>query len=339
MPGGEFGFEPDAERAARLSAEIADRFAASLRIVADRLADQPGVDRAALDRLAEETAAARRLDPTRSALFHRAVAAFRAGDRTEAARLVGRLGEFPQRPRAMPPQVADLDDADLGPGVAAIFAELVDVEPDNRLDFVAAGPATKDRVKAYLARAAEIMRADAPALAAEIEQLTTLVVVADQGPERLITAHGVSAFEIWGAVCLQGPSMESEMDFLESFTHECAHLLLYALAVGGPVVENPRDQRIWSPFRGQFRTVDGVFHATFVLARMIYVLDAALAGATLTAGERAEAERRRAEDFETFLESLSFLREHAIFTERGRPLIDGAEAYVRRSPVAAAVSA
>lgn len=339
MPGGEFGFEPDAGRAARLSAEIADRFAASLRIVADRLADEPGIDRAALDRLADETAAARRLDPTRSALFHRAVAAFRSGDRPEAARLVARIGGFVQRPIAMPPEVADLDDADLGADVAAIFAGIIDVEPDNRLDLVPAGPAVKARVAAYLARSAEIMRADCPALAAEIEQLTTLVVLADQGPERRIIAHGVSAFEIWGAVFLQGPGMESTIDVLESFTHECAHVLLYAIAVAGPVVENPRDQRIWSPFRGQFRTVDGVFHATFVLARMIYVLEAALAGTTLTPSERAEAERRLASNYETFAESLSFLKEHAVFTERGRALTEGAEAYVRRSQAAAGAAA
>lgn len=332
---GEFGFEPDADRAQRLSAEIADRFAASLRIVADRLGDQPGLDRTALDRLADETAAEGRLDPTRSALFHRAVAAFRSGDRAEAARLVARLGEFRQRPAAIPPQITDLDDGDLGPGIAAIFAALVDIEPDNYLDLVPAGPSTTDRLRTYLARAADIMRADAPALAAEIEQLAVLLVVVDQGSGRRITAHGVSAFEVWGAVFLQGPSIESTIDFLESFTHECAHLLLYAIAVEGPVVENPRDQRIWSPFRGQFRTVDGVFHATFVLARMIYVLDAALAGRTLTAAERAEAERCRTADYETFLESLGFLKEHAIFTERGRTLIEGAEAYVRRSPVAA----
>src|SRR5206468_121331 len=57
--------------------------------------------------------------------------------------------------------------------------------------------------------------------------------------------------------------------YLEHIVHECAHQHLFALQLIDPVVLNDKNELFDAPIRLQKRPMDGIFHACFVLARMV----------------------------------------------------------------------
>ncbi len=57
---------------------------------------------------------------------------------------------------------------------------------------------------------------------------------------------------------------------MAALLHETAHQLLFGLSLDQPVVENDVEERYASPLRPDPRPMDGIFHATFVCARMRY---------------------------------------------------------------------
>ena len=74
--------------------------------------------------------------------------------------------------------------------------------------------------------------------------------------------------------------------------------------------------------------MDGIVHATYVLARMHYCIERLLASDALNLEERAALEttqlRRRAE----YKAGLEVVTAHARFTPTGRALFDGAQRYM-----------
>ena len=74
--------------------------------------------------------------------------------------------------------------------------------------------------------------------------------------------------------------------------------------------------------------MDGIVHATYVLARMHYCIERLLASSVLIAEERERLEvaklRRRAE----YAQGLCVVRSYARFTPVGRALFEGAETYM-----------
>ena len=68
---------------------------------------------------------------------------------------------------------------------------------------------------------------------------------------------------------------EKITDALDFLIHEQSHLYVHLINNDDPIVLNPRE-RYQSPLREEKRPLIGVYHATFVLARVYYVLTKAL---------------------------------------------------------------
>ncbi len=81
---------------------------------------------------------------------------------------------------------------------------------------------------------------------------------------------GASSFMLWGAVLLNVRLYNTRLDMLAVLIHEAAHQLLFGYSSREPLVENSVEERYKSPLRPDPRPMDGIFHATFVCARMHY---------------------------------------------------------------------
>ena len=55
---------------------------------------------------------------------------------------------------------------------------------------------------------------------------------------------------------------------IDCLTHESAHAHLFSLSLGDSFVTNPDDELHLSPLRRDPRPLDGLFHATYVSARI-----------------------------------------------------------------------
>jgi HEXXH motif-containing protein len=226
-------------------------------------------------------------------------------------------------------RVVSLTGVVLGTGMPERFVRHLDSDPAAPLHL---GPVSEPELanaQQRLASTLELLDAAAPELAGEIRALIRDVVFVAGGKDADgLSFDGASCFYLWGALFLNAHAHRDRVSMAEALTHEAAHSLLLGSTFGGPLVENGESERFASPLRIDPRPMDGIVHATYVLARMYYCIERLLSCGALTPDERKQLElaklRRRIE----FSRGLEVVRFHARFTTVGRALFTGAEQYM-----------
>lgn len=89
---------------------------------------------------------------------------------------------------------------------------------------------------------------------------------------------GVSTRRAFGAVYIRAHASgmsgtDSVAYYVEHIVHEAAHTHLNALMHLDPLVENDPAERFASPLRDDLRPMRGIYHASFVLARLVRVFE------------------------------------------------------------------
>ncbi|WP_048862780.1 HEXXH motif domain-containing protein, partial [Acidisphaera rubrifaciens] len=205
------------------------------------------------------------------------------------------------------------------------FAE----DGDTPVDLAPPDPAAFDRACDALTAARAVLAAACPALRDEIDALVGEVVFAAGRISATMTFDGISSFAAFGALVLNAAEHRTVPGALAGYVHEAAHLLLFAHTEGRALVENGPEAIHASPLRPDPRPMDGIFHATFVSARMAFALEHALACDALAASDRDETARLLAGARRAFADGLAILRAAGRPTTVGHALIDAADAAMR----------
>jgi HEXXH motif-containing protein len=171
-------------------------------------------------------------------------------------------------------------------------------------------------------------------LAAEIAEIVRwiMLVKGEIRPEYQGEAYSFgssSALRAWGAITLNAETTASAFNRAITIVHEAAHDVLFALAPKEGVVTNPDSERYGSPLRADPRPLEGIYHATFVLARIDLAARTMLESGRLN-DEQEILARRLLENADLFYDGLATLERHADFTEIGRSALASAENYMRR---------
>jgi HEXXH motif-containing protein len=211
---------------------------------------------------------------------------------------------------------------------AARYRRIVDSDPS--VSFPIHPPRPEDaatcrsRVEAGLA----LLQDADPAGCGEIRALVREIVFA-VGPDRAATEvfDGASALLLWGGILLNARSHETPLAAAQALVHEATHNLLFGLSVGDGLVENA-DERHDSPLRSEPRPLEGIYHATFVLARMHRATRLLAESGRLSARDQSEAELDLAETAKLFGEGLHTLDTHAELTSFGAEVLDGAREWM-----------
>jgi hypothetical protein len=122
-----------------------------------------------------------------------------------------------------------------------------------------------ERSERFLKLAIAGLRDIDPELAAEVQSYVVEVMVcaSDQ-------VHAGSSFRTFGTIYLRELQPDQHwIVYLEHLVHEAAHLHLYALWKNDQIVMNESKGRFSSPLRREPRPLSGIFHAMFVLARLL----------------------------------------------------------------------
>jgi hypothetical protein len=324
---GDAFFDPCAERARGLDARMRRRLADSVSYVAAQVAPQLALPAAELDAF---LARAQRgpLSPHAFGAYYDWVLALEAGDLGDAAEHLADLLAAPAAGQAGP-RILALGDA--GARSADRYRRHVDTDPEQPLTIQPPPPelaaAARARIEAALAR----LDAGHAPLAAEIRALVREVVLA-VGSGDDWSFDGASSFMLWGAIVLNAAEHRSWLDTAQALAHESAHNLLFGLCADGPLLRNDDTERYASPLRVDPRPLDGIFHATFVTARMHQAVARLRAAGVLDADERAEAERALASCTSLFAQGLATLDAHAEPTPLGEAVLAGAREYMARGP-------
>jgi HEXXH motif-containing protein len=185
-------------------------------------------------------------------------------------------------------RVIRLDDDDLGPGQSARFRRLVDDDPEVGRDLRDLSARAFADAFAAATEALALLEAAAPELSGEVRALIREIILV----ETPAATFGASSFQIWGALFLDVKPYSNRVEIAEAIVHETSHTLLFGLGMGKPLVENADEDRFPSPLRTDLRPMDGVVHASFVLARMHYTVTRLLRSGLLTPDEGRLREKR-----------------------------------------------
>ena len=107
------------------------------------------------------------------------------------------------------------------------------------------------------------------------------------------------------------------MILVEGPAHETAHALLFGMTLGADLTTNDPAGRYASPLRRDPRPIEGIVHATYVLARMNHALLALRKAPTLDEGERALIDTKLDRNRASYEAGLDVVLAHARFTPEG----------------------
>ena len=183
-----------------------------------------------------------------------------------------------------------------------------------------------------VAAALDLLHAAVPGLRSEFDELMTTIIFAqrEQSDADVETDGfgGASALRAFGGMLLNVEVEQTVVDCAASLIHEQAHNVLFALSPMEGVVENSEEERFSSPLRYDARPLEGIYHATFVLARMVYGMAQMRASGQISDKEDTAAAMIEKECIPLFFDGLETVRNHGKLTPQGILAMDAAEEYM-----------
>jgi hypothetical protein len=319
-------FESDPIAAALLSDEIGRRLVRSLRYILGEfgrtLACDAGRSGAWIDNI-ERVGRPVALVHT---LFHTLVEELERGDLDRARQLTDRMLSLgTARPGLA---ILALDEDEMGPAPASLIGRFADLEEDNRLDLIAPDPAVVDPAIALIGEGLELILRHDPALDGEFRAMVSEIWLVGQAPGHRFTTAAVSCFQNWGGLIVNPAVQQVPLDIVELFAHEATHLLLFAIAMDEALLTNAPEERYHSPLREEARSMDGLFHATIVAARIMRAMLKQADGEGDGSSIGHDALRRCTGCVRLFEQGLETIEAHAKLTPSGRRVLDDSKAFV-----------
>ena len=203
-------------------------------------------------------------------------------------------------------------------------SESLAAEQIGRLDEARAAGKV-ERIRDALALIAE----HAPRSHAEMDPVIAEIVLAQDPVGTSETELAAcSSLERWGSMLINTDALESSLLLAEAVMHEAAHSYLYGASPVEFHVRNPIGELHKSPLRADPRPMDGIYHATFVLARTCFSMNEFAASVTLDPEMRRDARYRAEQCRSLFEEGYGVLDRHADYTDEGRAIMAAAHDYM-----------
>ena len=323
----ELFFRPDPRRAQQAVADMNRRLADSFRHIAEQARTHIPIDEARLQPLLLDLDGIDRVRPEVFGIYNDMLAAVAADNANHLETLFKVLCDRPVRAGRL--TIRALCDNERRSGEVERIRRYAGTEAASITLFEPTAQDV-DFSRKRLIRALEILRISAPDCYQEFEAIVSeIILIASDPVLEIPDFQGVSIFELWGGIVIN-PSWRHETDFdvAEDLVHEATHELLFALSLDEPLVTNPSSDRFASPLRTDPRPMDGIFHATFVVARVHYALSCMSAGDVMTDAEKERSRAILGDYRRRFRDSVALIREHGQLTDTGRQVLQGAEDYM-----------
>ena len=282
-------------------------------------------DRDAIERLIGDIEAGRRLPPNAFAIYYELVPALMEG-RLEAARAL--FAELAlQRPIDLPFCIMALGEPAMAEKEAR-YLRFMSNDPAYRHVFLPPSAEDLAAFKRQFAGVMELLEQAAPELQAELKAIISELILVVGPKDAKVHFDGGSSYQLWGALFLNAVRHKTRIDVIDSLAHESAHSRLFGLCTEEAPVTNPDEELHPSPLRAERRPMDGVYHATFVSARMHWAMSRLIASGLLTEEERILAIQARDADRRNFEKGDETVAAHGQLTRTGQIALDAARAYM-----------
>lgn len=324
-------FAPDGARARAMDDRAHALLADSLEHIAERAGDLLGTH--GLAARANDLKAGHRFGPATFGLYYQLATALMDGHVDEARR----VNEALIATRSVPGTLSVLSLADLPPPQASLYQQLMDTDPQTRFALL---PPTEPMAADFaqrLQRTLALMHCALPELAQEFVGLIREVCMVVGDRTARYQFDGGSSYMLWGGLFLNIESHETDLQLIEVLAHESAHSLLFGYALDEALVLNDDDELFPSPLRVDKRPMDGIYHATFVSARMHWAMSRLLQSASLSEQERVQVATALQLDARNFAAGDEVVQRHGVLSPTGHAVMTAARQYMRSAAGAPAL--
>lgn len=319
-------FPPCGDRAVALNARMNRELGLSLEHVCEEAAAAIEFDREAMAGLIAHLLEGRCVDPATFARYYDLVDAIYEEDVDRAKTLLGELSAARCGATEVLHVVTLGDDA-LGDENAR-YIEMMNADPSGQMRFQEPPADVADAFRGRLAAGLDLLDAAIPELAREVRAIVRQIVISGSDPKMPYQFDGGSHFQLWGALFLNGKFHPDTVAVVEVLAHESAHSLLFGFCTDEPLTLNEDDELFASPLRHDKRPMDGIYHATFVSARMHWAMTRLAESDRLCEADKARALEAAATDLNNFDAGYGVIAAHGRLSDTGRALIQSAKAYV-----------
>lgn len=269
-----------------------------------------------------------RIKPGLFGRYYKLVLALENGDADQARALSNEIRLNARHHQEF--EILTLTDADLGPE-KEIYTNVINPDPKGTPWIVS--PRSSHGFGPLVVNSIQVIEEADAELSTELFGLVTQIVGASgfRGPGAR-PFGSASSLMLWGLLLIDAERYGSVLEMIQGIVHKSAHLLLFAHSIYEPLVTNAIDERFISPLRSDPRPMDGVFHATFVTARLHRVNKT-----LLECFERLEAPPFSRDELDQklhlyrdlYFRGLETVQKHGKLTATGQRIIEETVDYMR----------
>ncbi|KHF24345.1 hypothetical protein JV46_24870 [Solemya velum gill symbiont] len=325
----DFRFAPDAQRARLIDHRMRTLLGESLEHIADQIRGQISFNEEQLQNIATRLKQGEKYPPSTFAIYTELVKILLAGNFAEAEGLLAEL--LQEKPVTNTPQIAPLDSPLLA-RQAERMKQLMGSDPDTEFPITAPSQQVTETFTSRLGETMKLMESTIPELAGEINALISQIIMVVPDSESDYRFDGGSSYMMWGGLFLNALAHENEIALLEVLAHESAHMLLFGFCRDEMLVSNSDDELFPSPLRFDPRPMDGIYHATWVSARMHWAMSQLINSGQLTQPQLELATSHMQADKVNFENGYGVVKQHAKLTPTGRAVMQPARDYMDSVP-------
>jgi hypothetical protein len=318
-------FKPDAARARALNARMHAELAASLRHVCDESRGVLSFDEAAMGTMLRNLEGGANYPAGIFSRYYELVDAILEDRPAEAERLYADLCQA--RPLGSGLDVKVLGAPELGVD-SERYQQMMNSDPSVDLGFTAPPADVAEAFRGRLAQGLDLLQRGLPELSGEFRAIVREIIICGSDPTKKLQFDGGSHYQLWGALFLNGQFHPDPLAVVEVLAHESAHSLLFGFCTHLPLVENDDEERFASPLRTDLRPMDGIYHATYVSARMHWAMTSLAQSGLLVAEDADKALAAAKADLANFDFGYAVVAEHGRLTHLGDALMREAKAYM-----------
>ena len=318
-------FAPSAERVLFLDQRMRSRLADSLRYI---LAEGNGLLTVPQERFQTFLADLENhpVSPLAFSFYNDAVLAIEEDNLEEASQCLTELTKLP--PRTGELEITELADPKQD-AIAERYARFLNSDPTIAFEIFAPSKQIAANCRDQIRDAFALLDSGDPELAGEIRALLReIVLAAGTKDPKALTFDGASSFMLWGAIILNADRSDGAIGMVQMLAHESAHNLLFGFSADEALVENSTEELFSSPLRKDPRPMDGIYHATFVTARMYRVVHQLLQSGILDAAAKDKARKDLAENARLFKQGIETVQKFGKLSPLGENVMRGASEYM-----------
>jgi len=269
---------------------------------------------------------ARPVSPLAFSFYNDAVLAIEEDDIESASGFLTEITKLPARTSGL--EILDLADPNHD-AMGARYARFLCDDPSIKFEIFPPSKQAADKCRTQIRDAFALLDAGDPELSGELRALLREIILAGGSKDpKSLTFDGASSFMLWGAIILNADRSDGAIGMVQMLAHESAHNLLFGFSADQSLVENSPEELFSSPLRKDPRPMDGIYHATFVTARMYRVVQQLLDSGILDATAKEKAQKDLADNARLFKQGIETVQKFGKLSSLGESVMHGASEYM-----------